>query len=1105
MPRLLVALLTALALCAPAAGLTPTPALAQEGEPGCPDLADLEIPGAEFSQAVCLDDLTTLSNDRTDTGAATGAGTRSNGSLHATATQLTTEPVPGVQIEGWFPDSCDHFQPENNTFIPACDNGLRHNSQFVIRIPNDWDGEHLVVGGTPGVRTHFASDIVLSDFVLARGWAYASQDKGNTGLNFFRAGDDETGGSRTTWIPGRAIEQWAPIMQLAALAAEGALEQLHGRRPTLTYAAGISNGGHQTRLALERYPETFDGGIDWEGTLLIPEAPNLFTYLPPALRAYPDYVLGSEPAYDEIVHGGRMPPDSEPIWNNHWQIYWGLVQSTYRPVFDPEYTDYVAAPREVLPQDPDAQYDYESRPEVVAERLAAVANTGDLNDKPLITLHGTLDALLPIDTDSDLYAGMVRAQGQGEQHRYYVVENGTHVDKLADSYPDLFQPILPCFLGAIDQLDAWVAEDAAPAPSGFIPFAAERTPAERANACDLPGQVDRVAGADRIATAIAGSRGAFGITETVTVASAGDYTDALVAAPLAAQLGGPVLLVGDELTDELRRELERMGALGAVIVGGPGIVDEAVAEQLEAEGLEVRRIGGDDRFTTAAAVAEEVGLPESGEVVVTTGERFPDALSASPVAAAAGTPILLTGRDELPEATRTALERLGAERTLVVGGNEAVSQAVAEELPAPQRVAGANRYDTSVEVAELALERGHTLEQTAVATGLDFPDALSAGSVVQAGFGGAPGRGVVLLVDGEDPEGSPETRALLTARGEEIDQLLVFGGEEAVAEAVVGSFGRGSTAPEPAPDPPAEEGEESSTVGTAFPEDFPVIEDASLGTPVLGFGAAGPVTRTPVILLHGNNDTPYPTDCNGSLGYIHNLAQSLADQGYAPSELWGLGYQGDQCDLLTSPTNRSGEAHSTVANVPDLRAFVAAVLDYTGAEQVDIVGHSLGATLPREWMRQDDAYGQVRRLVSVDGPHHGIINCSPSPQNYYALPASGGFDPDSAICQEYGADDTPLLAALNADETPGPTEYLAVRNDDTSFVYFPEQDGAFAPVPAQDRDGEPHDFSASAALEGAESLDLTGQGIHDQALATAHIGIVNSPEVWEATHEFLTR
>lgn len=300
----------------------------------------------------------------------------------------------------------------------------------------------------------------------------------------------------------------------------------------------------------------------------------------------------------------------------------------------------------------------------------------------------------------------------------------------------------------------------------------------------------------------------------------------------------------------------------------------------------------------------------------------------------------------------------------------------------------------------------------------------------------------------------------------------------------------------------------AGTVGTTFPPDFPVIEDASLvGKPVIGFGAAGPVARTPVIFLHGNNDTPYATACS-PYGRMQALAQFLADQGYAPSELWGLGYQGDQCDLPADQTLRARIAHTHQANVPDLRRFVAAVLAYTGAKQVDIVGHSMGATLAREWLRQDNAYRSVRRLVSIDGPHHGIINCSAAPGNYFQLPAAGGFTPDAELCKEVGSPNTPFLKLLNGPggsaESAGPTKVLAIRNADVSFVYFPVQDGFIAPVPAIDIYGQPTDFSRSAALKGARVLDLSGQGAYDPILKTGHIGILNSPQTWQATLEFLS-
>jgi pimeloyl-ACP methyl ester carboxylesterase len=280
--------------------------------------------------------------------------------------------------------------------------------------------------------------------------------------------------------------------------------------------------------------------------------------------------------------------------------------------------------------------------------------------------------------------------------------------------------------------------------------------------------------------------------------------------------------------------------------------------------------------------------------------------------------------------------------------------------------------------------------------------------------------------------------------------------------------------------------------------------------PVIGFGSdIGDIRRAPVIFLHGNNDTPFPTVCN-PFGHIHDFAQFFLDNGYRPSELWGLGYQGEQCDLLQDETHRSGVSHTTAAAVPLLREFVHAVLKSTGARRVDIVAHSLGVTVAREWMLQDDAFDRVRALVAIDGPNHGIINCSPNLANFYQLPANGGFTPNSALCDEFGSDHTQLLSVLNgAGETPGPTRYLVIRNvfranpESGDFVYLPELDGFSPGVPAEDRDGKPHDFSASALLAGAATIDLSGQGQFDPILNTAHLGILNSPTTRQAALKFL--
>jgi hypothetical protein len=80
----------------------------------------------------------------------------------------------------------------------------------------------------------------------------------------------------------------------------------------------------------------------------------------------------------------------------------------------------------------------------------------------MITLHGDLDALLPIRTDSDVYDQMVTKAGRGNLHRYYTIQGGTHVDGLYDTYPDRLRPILPCYRSAFDALVSWVEKGTRP-------------------------------------------------------------------------------------------------------------------------------------------------------------------------------------------------------------------------------------------------------------------------------------------------------------------------------------------------------------------------------------------------------------------------------------------------------------------------------------------------------------------------------------------------------------------------------------------------------------------------------------------------------------------
>lgn len=296
-----------------------------------------------------------------------------------------------------------------------------------------------------------------------------------------------------------------------------------------------------------------------------------------------------------------------------------------------------------------------------------------------------------------------------------------------------------------------------------------------------PLGADRRLGASRYDTAVDVSRSQFPTTApAVVIASGRNWPDALSAAPLAAAVGGPLLLTDPtSLTIATRDEIWRLAPSRVFIVGGAAAIDVDVELQLGSlqSGDTVTRLAGTDRYATARAIANQVaaeggGVP-GGRAFVCSGTRYPDALSGAAVAAAAGQPILLTYPTALPSATSGAIASLGITDTVVLGGVNAVSAAVYALLPSPERVAGADRYATSREVADWATGAG-LLDPDAlgVARGDNYPDALAAGGRMAALNG--PLLLVPLTLD-------TALHDWLTAVGPSTSALTVFGGPGAVS------------------------------------------------------------------------------------------------------------------------------------------------------------------------------------------------------------------------------------------------------------------------------------------------------------------------------------
>ncbi len=207
---------------------------------------------------------------------------------------------------------------------------------------------------------------------------------------------------------------------------------------------------------------------------------------------------------------------------------------------------------------------------------------------------------------------------------------------------------------------------------------------------DSPSDIERRSGTDRYDTARRVVREAFeGSTGmTVVIATGSNYPDALAAGPVAAALGGPVLLVNgnrpslDAATVALLDELQPEAFL---IAGGTNTVSAGIEAQLLSRTSEVYRAAGRDRYETGR-ILNSIFVPQYGFrynelggtdlVYVATGTGFADALAGGPLAARDGAPLYLTPPRCLGAGIVDAVEDLGAREIVILGGPPAVSTAV---------------------------------------------------------------------------------------------------------------------------------------------------------------------------------------------------------------------------------------------------------------------------------------------------------------------------------------------------------------------------------------------------------------------------------------------
>ena len=332
----------------------------------------------------------------------------------------------------------------------------------------------------------------------------------------------------------------------------------------------------------------------------------------------------------------------------------------------------------------------------------------------------------------------------------------------------------------------------------FVIYGKNKSAAQKyasSNAITFYNKLDtiRLAGKDRYETAVEISKYRSTVyykSSTVILANGMNYADALAAASLARYYYVPILLTNTHsLNPATREEIKRLGAWKVFILGGENAVGKEVVDELIQNGIwqeNIKRLYGKDRYATAVAISKEVARFDSynSSVFFVYGNGFADSLSIGSVAAKNFNPIIyLRTNGEIDEATASYLAEIKGKvkNAYVIGGEGVISDdmmkkaAAAVGVDKPIRIAGANRYDTCIEINNYFAQDLNS-STLCVATGNDFPDALAGGAY------NVISQYPMLLVNGKSSQPYLTEKQKNLLRKLESPRLIVFGGTSVVPD-----------------------------------------------------------------------------------------------------------------------------------------------------------------------------------------------------------------------------------------------------------------------------------------------------------------------------------
>lgn len=219
-----------------------------------------------------------------------------------------------------------------------------------------------------------------------------------------------------------------------------------------------------------------------------------------------------------------------------------------------------------------------------------------------------------------------------------------------------------------------------------------------------------------------------GDTDYAIIVNGENFPDALSAAPLAKKYDAPILLTRENVLNPYTSvEINRLNVKNVFLIGGKAVISQSIEDALKARGIKVTRLGGQTRYDTGIEVAKKLG--KTTQIAVVNGTDFYDGMSIASIAAYKGMPIILTGKDSMPDSVKKYLQaNKNAEQIYVVGDLNRINDSVFNLIPNGKRIGTGDIYERNVGVIN-AFQNEISTGTVYVASAKDFPDSLVASAV----------------------------------------------------------------------------------------------------------------------------------------------------------------------------------------------------------------------------------------------------------------------------------------------------------------------------------------------------------------------------------------